>query len=563
MQVVIPFTHPVVATAGDPDGLRPYQREAVTAIGQHLGQYRSTLVVAHTGAGKTQIFGVVAKHWKGRVLVLAHRDELIQQAARRLYQLSGEVVGVEKAEFRASGERLVVSSVQTLSKEKRLRRWAPEAFSLVIVDEAHHAVADTYQAVLRHFERARVLGVTATPDRADMAALGKVFDSVAYKWDIADGIKFGSSCRYSAVRVDADAIDLTDVRTTAGDLNQGDLEAIMSTERALHQVVVPTMELAGARKTIVFCTSVDVAHRTAEIFCRYRPGCAKAVDGKTDADERRQLLADHAAGKFQFLCNVAVLTEGYDDPTLSCVAMARPTKSRALYTQMAGRGGRPVPGKADCLLIDFVGNCGRHSLISATDMLGGNEDDDVLAAAKKKIKRSPMDPQEAIAQAKEEKLIGLAELKRIEAQKAAEKARREMVKARAVAYSATKVDPFAAIGAPLAPPVEGLENRFGHKLATEKQRVVIQKLLGKHYDRDVPRNLTARQASKIIEQCIDRRKEGLATYSQARFLATQGIVDPHMTFTAASKAIDAIMRRGPGRVSPEEIKRIIYAGGNV
>ncbi|HET6279432.1 MAG TPA: DEAD/DEAH box helicase, partial [Polyangia bacterium] len=346
------------ARGGVAAGLRPYQVEAVQAIQDALKLTRSTLLVMATGLGKTQVFGAVTAAWPkpGRVLVLAHRDELLDQARRRLQQMTGEYVDLEQAEFRASGARIVVGSVQTLSRPKRLERFPQDAFELVIVDEAHHAIAATYRRVLKWFEHAKVLGVTATPDRQDEQGMHNVFESVAYKREIEDGIKDGFLCPIRVTQIQVDKIELSAVRTTAGDLNQGDLDAVMSTEEVLHGVVDPTMKEAGDRRTIVFTTSVANAHRMAEIFNRYRIGCAQAVDGETATDKRRAILAGHKRGDFQFLVNVGVLTEGYDDPGVACVAMARPTKSRALYAQCAGRGLRIAPGKADCLLLDFVGN---------------------------------------------------------------------------------------------------------------------------------------------------------------------------------------------------------------
>jgi superfamily II DNA or RNA helicase len=325
--------------------LRPYQEAAIAAIADRFQEHRSTLLVMPTGTGKTRTFSAVAHAERGPVLVLAHREELIDQGRRALSRHTGDLVTVEKAEQYASGSRIVMASVQTLKGERLAnfaRRFSPR---LVIVDEAHHAVSPSYRVILDAFPDAKVLGVTATPDRADELAMGQVFDSVAFVYEIQEAIAEGYLCPIRIQRVLVDAIDLRGVKTVAGDLNQGQLDAVMSLEEVLHGVVKPTIELAGQRRTIVFTTSVDNAHRLAEIFNRYAPDSARAVDGTTAPEERARILRDHKGGAFQFLCNVGVLTEGYDDPAVSCVAMARPTKSRALYAQCAGRGLRPFPGK--------------------------------------------------------------------------------------------------------------------------------------------------------------------------------------------------------------------------
>ncbi|HXJ32243.1 MAG TPA: DEAD/DEAH box helicase [Gemmatimonadales bacterium] len=519
----------IVPVASPLAGLRPYQLDAVAAIQARLLEHRSTLLVMATGLGKTQVFGAVAAAWKkpGRILVVAHREELLDQARKRLMAMTDEYVDLEQAEFRASGARIVVGSVQTLSRPKRLERFPQDAFELVIVDEAHHAVAATYKRVLDWFEHARVLGVTATPDRQDEKAMGQVFESVAYVREIEDGIRDGFLCPIRVTQVQVDAIDLAAVRTTAGDLNQGDLDAVMSVEEVLHGVVKPTMELAGERRTIMFTTSVANAHRMAEIFGRYRTGCARAVDGETPTDIRRGTLMAHKRGDFQFLVNVGVLTEGYDDPGVACVAMARPTKSRALYAQCAGRGLRIHPGKSDCLLLDFAGNSGRHRLVSALDILAGKYTDDEVKAAKDIAEKTPgIDAQEALEKAKTD----LAEKARKEAER--EAARRAAIKAKKVAYSARTVDPFRLFG------VADPEAERGDWQAPPADPVQIEQL--KRWGFDVPPDCTSSQAETLIRKAKHRRAAGLCTYKQARTLAKQGFDTSKMRFEVASNLIQAL-----------------------
>lgn len=528
----------VVAPAGDVDGLRPYQREAVTRIGSELAGNRSTLLVMATGTGKTQTFGAVAKHWPGRVLVLAHRDELIDQARSRLSKMTGEFVGVEQAERSALGERIVIGSVQTMCREARLKAFPVDRFGLVVVDEAHHAVARTYRKIIDHFASAKLLGVTATPDRADESAMGQVFDTVAFTYDIQDGIRDAYLCPVVVQQVQVDAIDLSAVKTTAGDLNQGQLDAVMASEEALHGIARPTMELSGDRRTILFTTSVDNAHRLAEVLNRYRGGCARAVDGTTSFDTRRDLLRGHKAGEYQFLCNVGVLTEGYDDPAVACIAMARPTKSRALYAQCIGRGLRPFPGKADCLVLDFSGNSGRHKLVSGLDILAGKWPDEVVERAKADAKKSPaMRSDEALARA----------AAAIEAEKQAEIAKRARIKAK-VDYKANIVDPFGVLG------MSSEREHFPSGPLTPGQLDTLNK-----FRIDVPEGCSRVQASRLISNAIMRKAKGLATYRQVRALSKYGIPAQQMYMATAGRLMDAIAKNGWKPIAPAEVSRIVNA----
>lgn len=563
--------------------LRPYQSEAIASIGAKLGQHRSTLLVMATGTGKTTVFGEVARTWPGRVLVLAHRDELITQARGRLAEMTGEYVGTEQAGLRAQSERLVVGSVQSLRPE-RLARFAADWASLIVVDEAHHSVAKSYRTVLDHFPGARVLGVTATPDRSDELAMNRVFESLAYVYDIQDGIRDKWLVPVSCQMVQVAGVDLSAVKTTAGDLNQGQLDAVMASEEALHGIAKPTLELAGDRRTILFTTSVDNAHRLAEVLNRYRPGSARAVDGGTAHDLRRATLAAHKRGEFQFLANVGVLTEGYDDPGVACIAMGRPTKSRALYTQCIGRGlrtgpecrckvgvasqrfprwcqvcggsiGYPVPSdvagrhariasgpKTDCLVLDFAGNSGRHKLVSALDILAGKWPDEVVARAKKDAERG--------AKASAEEALEKA-ARAIEEEKQRAAARRARIKAQKVAYTTRAMDPFEAFGL-----------RSLHDEPQWKREVITPGQVTKlgHLRVDIPPGCTKTQASRLIAAAQARRAKGLASYRQIELLSRYGISASSMYLATASKLIAAIDPYGARRrLTPAEVSRIIQS----
>jgi superfamily II DNA or RNA helicase len=478
-------------------------------------------------SGKTRVMTEIAQRRKqDRILVLAHRDELLQQAVDRFARDCGERVGLDKAESFAYDQRIVVGSIQTVSMPTRLERFDPKRFDLVMVDECHHATAPTYKRVLDYFGDAKVLGVTATPDRADEKAMGQVFDSVAFLYEIEDAINDGYLCDVRCSRIEIAGLDLSNVKTTAGDLNQGDLDAVMAIEEVLLGVADATIREAGKRKTLLFTTSVANADKLAEILNRHRDGCARAVNGKTEIDERRGILKAHQAGDYQFLCNVGIATEGYDDPSISCVAIARPTKSRALYTQMCGRGLRIFDGKPDCLLIDYVGNSGRHKLASALDVLGGRYTEEEEELAQKIVEKNPgMKARDAIdeahAQAEREK----AELEKI--------ARLKAIKAKAI-YSKQDVNPFGIFHLDVQREQE-LAERFGGKIASDKQIACLQK-----FKIPVPAGCTSQLASKLIGTAITRRQKDLASFGQLKTLQKYGVNDINISFKHASTVIDAI-----------------------
>ena len=537
--------------------LRPYQTDAVSNVRDAWKDHRSVLIVLPTGTGKTIVFSHIAGSVRGRVMVIAHREELISQAAQKIKAITGDEADVEMGDFWASEgvfnrSRVVVSSVQTQNAggggDGRMSRFAPEQFDLLIIDEAHHATAPTYRRLIDHYRQnpdLKVLGVTATPDRADEEALGQVFDSVAFDYEIADAIADGWLVPVRQRAVYVEGLDYSSVRTTAGDLNGADLARILEYEEALHGIAHPTMELVGTRKALVFAASVAHAERLAEIFNRHRPGCARFVCGTTPKDERRNMFADYAAGKFQILVNVGVATEGFDDPSIEVVVMARPTKSRSLYAQMAGRGTRTLPGIVDGLassedrkvaitaspkpfveVIDFVGNSGRHKLMTTADILGGNYSDAVVERARQMINENAdgqaQDIEEILAEAEEE----------LRREKEQEMARRAGLRVRAK-YSTGSVDPFDVLQ--LDPVTARGWDRA--KQPTRKQRDLLER---KGVDTT---NLTFTNCSQIIGEIIDRQKAGQCTFKQAKILAKYGYPSS-MTFEEASKTINAIAKNG-------------------
>jgi superfamily II DNA or RNA helicase len=543
--------------------LRSYQQAAVDGIFEAWRTARSTLLVQPTGTGKTVTFAYVINRMPaGRALVLAHREELIFQAADKIEAVTGAKPDIEMAEMRADHAmfgkaRVVVSSIQTQcagrNGDTRMKRFDPREFSLLVVDEAHHATAPTYRRVLEHYGQnpdLKILGVTATPDRHDEEALGQIFDSVAYDYELLDAIHDAWLVPVQQRSVVVDGLDYSSIRTTAGDLNGADLARVMEYEETLHAVAAPTLELAAGRKTLVFAASVAHAERLCEIFNRHRAECARFVTGTTPKDERRSMLVDYAAGKFQILVNVGVATEGFDEPGIQVVVMARPTKSRALYAQMAGRGTRPLPGLVDglpqadarraaitasakpaCEIIDFVGNSGRHKLITTADILGGNYSDEVVDRARKLAEEADgaaVDMAEALVDAERQ----LAEER--------ERARRAAIRAKA-RYTSQVVDPFEVFH------IEPWRER-----GWDKGRQPSEKMLALLERNGIKtRGLTFTQAKQLIGEIIRRYEERKCSFKQARLLARYGY-PTDAPFAEASRLIDALAKNNWKRPEPTQ-----------
>jgi superfamily II DNA or RNA helicase len=351
---------------------REYQVESLKAINDaYAGGIRRPLLVLPTGTGKTVVFAHLLADRPGRGLVLCHRDELIRQAADKLLMVKPDLtVGIVKAKEDEVDALVVVASVQTISRDNRLARMASD-FSTVVVDEAHHATADTYVKVLEHLgcfgdEGPLTLGVTATPERGDKQGLKQVWQKIIYQKTILEMILAKYLCDLKAIRVRLD-VDFNHVHTRGGDFVEGELGAALEAAAAPKHVASAYQEHAKGRKALVFTPTVKLAHEMAETF-RGAGIRAEALDGTTSEDERRAILKRLHTGETMVIANCAVLTEGFDEPSIDCIIVARPTKSKPFYIQMVGRGTRMYPGKPDCLILDVVGVTGRHSLITASEI---------------------------------------------------------------------------------------------------------------------------------------------------------------------------------------------------
>jgi len=502
---------------------RPYQSSAVEdVLAEFRRGVRSTLLVMPTGTGKTVVFAILAAiaRAKGRVLVIAHREELVEQARERIAAVTDLNVGVEAGAARVDADALpdvVVASVQTLARAERRERFAPDAFVLVVVDEAHHATAKTYGAVLDRFAKAKVLGVTATPDRLDGRGLRAVFQTCAHVYEIRDAIEDQWLVPIKQRRVTVEGLSLDTVRTRgrngAGDFDDDALAKQMLAEGMLHRIAAPLADLASARPTIVFTPTVAVAGELAAVLGRYVGASeVRSLDGSVHRDERAATVNAYKRGDFRVLVNCALFTEGFDAPRVSCVAVARPTKSRALYAQMIGRGTRlhPETEKDHLLVVDFTDASTHHKLVTVADVLGGLCDEDV----RERVNALAVDnPDTNVSE-----LLTAAE-----AQVAAERRHRLLCEAR---YRAQTIDPFDVIGADPHP------GRGGCAMTPTQVQILRDRgVPAKGYDRD--------QANALIDKMFERDRLGLCRFKPASILAKYGL-NPDVSRALASEAMEAM-----------------------
>jgi ATP-dependent helicase IRC3 len=353
--------------------LRPYQQEAIDAWGDFVNRGgKRGLMVLPTASGKTVVFAHLPRIY-GKTLVLAHREELLDQAAAKLQAANPTLsVGIEAAERTADGADLVVGSVPTLgrARSKRLEKFDPDEFGLVVVDEAHHASPDntTYARVLDYFSDVPRLGVTATPQRGDKKGLVGVFDEVIFFRSIEDMIKEGWLVPPVGYRVKT-GDDISDVHTRAGEFVESELAEAIDNPGRNQLAVDAYLELAIGRRACVYCVNIAHAEHMEEAF-RAAGLSVASVFGHTDKQLRRQYLSDFAAGKISIMVSVGVLTEGWDDPGVACLILARPTKSTLLYTQIIGRGLRLHEAKDDCIIIDLVDACAGKKPVGLPTLMG-------------------------------------------------------------------------------------------------------------------------------------------------------------------------------------------------
>lgn len=512
--------------------LRPYQNDAKNAvISEWESGVQKTLLVLPTGCGKTIVFAEITKNCvsKGdRVLILAHRGELLDQAADKIKKVTGLGSAVEKAEQSCLGTwfRVVVGSVQTLMREKRLANFSRDYFDKIIIDEAHHAISDSYQRVLEYFNGAKVLGVTATPDRGDMKNLGAVFETLAYEYTLPKAIKEGYLSPIKAVTIPLE-LDLSGVSTQAGDFKASDIDTAL--DPYLYQIADEMKKYCQNRKTVVFLPLVKTSQKFRDIL---NSKGFKAAEVNGNSEDRAEVLEDFDNDKYNVLCNSMLLTEGWDCPSVDCIIVLRPTKVRGLYCQMVGRGTRlsPETGKKDLLLLDFLWHTERHELCRPAHLICDN--DKVAQQMTKNLAESagrPVDIEEAELKASEDVV-----------------AQREEAVAKILAEMKTRkrklVDPLQYEMSIQSQDLANYVPAFGWESAppSDKQKSKLEKL-GIFPDEIE----NAGKAKLILDRLEKRRVEGLTTPKQIRLLESKGFQHVgEWRFEDASALISRIQANG-------------------
>ena len=509
--------------------LRPYQQQARDRIhAEWENGHTRTLLVLPTGTGKTIVFASVAVDQVragDRVLILAHRGELLEQAADKLQRSTGLVSAVEKADATCLNTwfRVVVGSVQTLQRTARLERFPHDYFGTIIIDEAHHAITDGYRRILDYFNKAKVLGVTATPDRGDMRNLGEVFDSLAFEYKLTDAIKEGYLCRIMAQTIPL-KLDITDVGFTSGDYSLGQLGTAL--DPYLEQIAAEMAQRCKDRKTVVFLPLIKTSQKFRDLLNSHGFRAAEVNGQSTD---RKEVLADFDAGKYNVLCNSMLLTEGWDCPSVDCVVVLRPTKVRSLYSQMVGRGTRLSPGKTDLLLLDFLWMTDKHELCRPADLVC--EDRAVARQMTENLAESgcPEDIEEAAVQASEDVVAQREEA----LAKQLEEQRRKKAKL---------VDPLQYEMSIQAEDLAGYVPAFGWEAGppSAQQTAALEKL------GILPDAVeSAGKASLLLDRLHKRRDEGLTTPKQIRCLEKYGFQHVgRWSFEQARHMIDRIAAGG-------------------
>jgi superfamily II DNA or RNA helicase len=514
------------------------------------------MIVMATGLGKSFCFAQIIKRYlpQGRAMVIADRNELLEQARNEIEPIVGFRPDLEKAEHVAQQgffkSPVVVSSIQTQNSgrngDKRWHKFDPHEFALLVVDEADLAAADSYRAMIAHYRqnpRLKLLGVTATPLRHDGRPLDDLFETQAIAYPIQDAIAEGwlAPVRQQYLQI---PLDLNDVSYSLGDLNSGELRDALARGDTLERLASDTIQYATDRRTVLFADSIENAERITVNLNRHRMKSARIVTGATPKDERDELIAAYRAGVFQYLVNVGVCTRGFNVPEIRCIVFARPTCSITLQTQMLGRGTRTWPGcidglntidkrkaaiaaspKPDLLCLDLIANYRRKKLPSVAAVVGGNYDDDVIERAEKEMHESdkPCDVAEILEEVQ----------RRHNEELQAEARRKEALQLKTKSKS-KNVDPFQLFG---------ITRRVWNRQEGEKPIEPWQREKLERWRMPVPE--TAAEVQALIAEVRSRTRRGVCTYRMGLQLKRHGY-DPNMSFEAAHKIMDELSKNwGP------------------
>lgn len=520
--------------------LRPYQEQARLRVeDEWTSGVKRTLLVLPTGTGKTIVFAKIVEDMvrKGyRVLILAHRGELLEQAADKIRKSTGLVCSVEKADQSCldSWFRVTVGSVQSMQRPKRLERFSADYFPVIIIDEAHHAISDGYQRVLEHFPDARVLGVTATPDRGDMRNLGEFFQSLAYEYTLPKAIKEGYLSPIKAQTVPLE-IDISDVGIQSGDFAAGEIGTAL--DPYLPKIAEEMKKYCMNRKTVVFLPLIATSQKFKDLL---NENGFRAAEVNGTSEDRAEVLKDFEEGKYNVLCNSMLLTEGWDCPSVDCVIVLRPTKVRSLYSQMVGRGTRLYPGKEYLLLLDFLWHTERHELCHPAHLICESEEvaRKITQNMEKEAGGEPVDLEDAEERASRDVI---AEREAALAKQLAEMKRRKR----------KLVDPLQFEMSIQAEDLSGYVPSFGWEMAPPSQKQ-LDALEKRGICPDEVGN--AGKAKMLLDRLYARQDAGLTTPKQIRFLEGRGF--QHVgtwDFNSAKNLIDRIAGNGwrvPYEINP-------------
>lgn len=535
--------------------LRPYQIKAKTRVLDLLAAGKHPLLIMPTGTGKTVVYGsVLLEYYKAKkpALVIAHRVELLEQGRETMLRFGVSefdisIIGGAYGCDRKSGDKvpLITFASKDFLQGKRLQLWGPNDFQLLVIDESHHSVAKTYKNIIGRFRFAKMFGVTATPNRLDgKKVLGEVFSDVAFFYDIKAAVEDEFLVPIRQIFVNVDTINLSEIKTRKGDFVESELEKQMLRASTVHRIVAATIDAAQARPTLIFACSIQHAREIARIGNGYTESQFQVISGLDNPKDRARILADFRARKFQFLVNRDLVTEGIDIPEISCVAMARPTKSVALYTQAIGRGTRllgktlsdsKANGKEDLLVIDFVGNSKTYTLVSTVDCLEPNAPERVKKWAAKILENNPkMTTLSA---------LGLAQKRHEDQERAAKQLAADAIAGK-VNYKQRLIDPFRDAKPSSAP--SNASQAWREYPLTDKQKKTLLKAGIKPERLE---QMKRGEASEILDRIFDRTKKNLATIKQREFLIKKGIT-VELSFEDASQIITEI-QRNDWRATPE------------
>ena len=521
--------------------LRKYQQESINSIQEEWNNGRKrTLLVLPTGCGKTVVFTKLAEEMvkQGkRVLILAHRTELLEQASDKLFKITGLKTALEKADSTAIGSwcRVSVGSVQTLQRDKRLNQFPKDYWDVIIVDEAHHILSDGYMKVMKYFDVANVLGVTATPDRSDMRNLGSYFDSLAYEYSLVQAIKEGYLSKIKALTIPL-SLDLSNVSMSAGDFKASDVGTAL--DPYLEQIADEMVKQCADRKTVVFLPLVKTSQKFRDIL---NAKGFRAAEVNGESKDRAEVLEGFENDRYNVLCNSMLLTEGWDCPSVDCVVVLRPTKVRALYSQMVGRGTRLHPGKEELLLLDFLWHTERHELCRPAHLICETPE-----VAQKMVEN--MEEETGVMLDLEDMEVKATEDVVAQREEALAKQLEEMRKRKR-----KLVDPLQFEMSIHAEDLSNYVPNFGWEMApaSDKQIKALEK-----YGILPDEIANAGKAALYLDRLHKRQSEGLTTPKQIRFLEGRGFKDVGMwQFDQARNMIDRIAANGwrmPAGVRPAE-----------